>query len=84
MYQRINIHHQEKRFSWHAAMPTKFVTLLLIILMSIYSVKDIHAEETKSTIWVNPDKQLNPENDFLDKKNETQKILISNFFHPRS
>ncbi|MBL09382.1 MAG: hypothetical protein CL402_02510 [Acidiferrobacteraceae bacterium] len=77
MYQRINIHHQEKRFSWHAAMPTKFVTLLLIILMSIYSVKDIHAEETKSTIWVNPDKQLNPENDFLDKKNETQKPQVS-------
>ena len=77
MYQYINICHQEKIFSWHTALSTKLLALLFIFFIGIYSIKDIHAEESKTTIWINPDTQIDTENDLLNKNGENYKTRLS-------
>ena len=77
MYQYINICHQEKIFSWHTALSTKLLALLFIFFISIYSIKDIHAEESKTTIWINPDTQIDTKNDLLNKNGENYRSTFS-------
>ena len=77
MYHCINIRHQEKIFLWHTTLSTKLLALLFIFFISIYSIKDIHAEEPKTTIWINPDTQIDTENDLLNKNGESHQAQLS-------